>query len=249
MPITILCPGCKTRLTLDDYRAGTTFGCPKCATAINVPIVVESPPTPLPPPPAPPVPRPLPPAPPPTVFDLEPEEEEEEEEDEEVDSLAARYRRRRSRRARNRLLMLVSVVTLLGVACVVLVPKAIQRVRDSSRASASAMNPTERKLVGVWVSDGPGGFLEIEFRRDGTFRWHCDAAALDIGPQDVSGTWSAAGKTLTFKFDKVSGPNDARLDGTWTNTIEIVSIDESQLALRLSPKLSFPPLTRKSLVR
>jgi hypothetical protein len=43
MPITLLCPGCKTRLTVGDDRAGTTFNCPKCSTAISVPVVVPAP--------------------------------------------------------------------------------------------------------------------------------------------------------------------------------------------------------------
>ena len=39
MPITLICPGCQTRLTVGDDRAGTTFRCMLCATAISVPVV------------------------------------------------------------------------------------------------------------------------------------------------------------------------------------------------------------------
>lgn len=54
MALTIVCPDshCATRLTLDDDRAGTTFTCPRCGTAISVPILVP-PPTPIPPTPTP----------------------------------------------------------------------------------------------------------------------------------------------------------------------------------------------------
>lgn len=45
MPIVLLCPGCMTRLTLRDDRAGTTVDCPQCETAITVPILLSSPPT------------------------------------------------------------------------------------------------------------------------------------------------------------------------------------------------------------
>ena len=38
MPITLFCPGCRTRITLGDDRAGTAVACPKCATAISVPL-------------------------------------------------------------------------------------------------------------------------------------------------------------------------------------------------------------------
>ncbi len=48
MPIVLLCPGCKTRLTVGDDRAGTTFGCPRCATPISVPVVESAtPPVPM----------------------------------------------------------------------------------------------------------------------------------------------------------------------------------------------------------
>lgn len=63
MPIVVLCPGCKTRLTVGDDRAGTSLGCPRCATAIRVPAAV----TPPPPPP--------PPSTPPRVIDYKPESE------------------------------------------------------------------------------------------------------------------------------------------------------------------------------
>jgi hypothetical protein len=39
MAIIIVCPGCKTRLTLGDDRAGETFECPKCPEMITVPIL------------------------------------------------------------------------------------------------------------------------------------------------------------------------------------------------------------------
>lgn len=47
MAIIILCPDCKTRLTLGDDRAGETFECPRCDTAITIPmplpaIMIES---------------------------------------------------------------------------------------------------------------------------------------------------------------------------------------------------------------
>jgi hypothetical protein len=37
MAITITCPSCSIRLTLDDDRAGTTFECPKCYEALTLP--------------------------------------------------------------------------------------------------------------------------------------------------------------------------------------------------------------------
>jgi ribosomal protein L37E len=59
MAIVVLCPHCRTRLTLGDDRAGETFDCPRCGKAITVPLVVSPPPPPRPAPP------PLPPAAPP----------------------------------------------------------------------------------------------------------------------------------------------------------------------------------------
>lgn len=38
MAIILRCPGCSTRLTIDDDRAGTVFDCPNCDSAINVPL-------------------------------------------------------------------------------------------------------------------------------------------------------------------------------------------------------------------
>ena len=51
MAIVVFCPGCKTRLTLGDDRAGETFECPRCDKPISVPMLV------VPPAPPPPVPR------------------------------------------------------------------------------------------------------------------------------------------------------------------------------------------------
>lgn len=71
MPIALLCPGCKTRLTVGDDRSGTTFTCPRCSTAISVPMTAPLPtPAPRPAPPPAPLPPPPPrraPAPPPPV--------------------------------------------------------------------------------------------------------------------------------------------------------------------------------------
>lgn len=57
MPIVILCPKCKTRLTLGDDRAGTTLECPRCDGPLSIPVAL------LPPPASPPPassPRPIP---------------------------------------------------------------------------------------------------------------------------------------------------------------------------------------------
>lgn len=40
MPIVLLCPSCKVRLTLEDESGGTSFPCPRCDTAITVPIII-----------------------------------------------------------------------------------------------------------------------------------------------------------------------------------------------------------------
>jgi hypothetical protein len=48
MAIVILCPKCKTRLTLGDDRVGTTFECPRCDGPISVPIPLPPEPIPLP---------------------------------------------------------------------------------------------------------------------------------------------------------------------------------------------------------
>jgi len=78
MAIIIFCPGCGTRLTVGDDRAGTSLECPKCDVAIAVPSVLPPPPAPPPTPPRPsgPVPPrgmpPLPPAPPPLPPPLPP---------------------------------------------------------------------------------------------------------------------------------------------------------------------------------
>jgi hypothetical protein len=41
MAIVVLCSGCKTRLTLGDDRAGTTFNCPRCDGLIGVPVLLS----------------------------------------------------------------------------------------------------------------------------------------------------------------------------------------------------------------
>ena len=46
MPVVVSCPGCQTRLTLDDGRVGTTMHCPRCRLTITIPSPV---PPPLPP--------------------------------------------------------------------------------------------------------------------------------------------------------------------------------------------------------
>lgn len=56
MPIALLCPSCKVRLTLGDDRAGHTINCPRCSAGITVPLPTSSPH----PPPRPPVPPPPP---------------------------------------------------------------------------------------------------------------------------------------------------------------------------------------------
>jgi hypothetical protein len=49
MSITLICPGCKTRLSVGEDRAGTTFDCPKCFTRISVPVIERAtPPAPAP---------------------------------------------------------------------------------------------------------------------------------------------------------------------------------------------------------
>ena len=63
MPLALLCPGCKTRLTVGDDRAGTSFVCPRCTPSISVPVVAKAPPSA--PPPLPPRAKPPTPAPPP----------------------------------------------------------------------------------------------------------------------------------------------------------------------------------------
>lgn len=40
MPIVLLCPSCKVRLTLEDESGGTSFPCPRCDKEITVPVVV-----------------------------------------------------------------------------------------------------------------------------------------------------------------------------------------------------------------
>jgi hypothetical protein len=47
MPLVVICPSCKTRLTLGDARAGTSFECPRCDVMIAVPVTI-SPPLPVP---------------------------------------------------------------------------------------------------------------------------------------------------------------------------------------------------------
>lgn len=37
MATTLKCPGCNTKLTVGDDRAGTTFACPRCSAAVVVP--------------------------------------------------------------------------------------------------------------------------------------------------------------------------------------------------------------------
>lgn len=37
MAITVLCPGCSTRLTVDDERAGETVDCPRCDLTMSIP--------------------------------------------------------------------------------------------------------------------------------------------------------------------------------------------------------------------
>lgn len=43
MRISVTCSGCKTRLRILDDRAGTIFACPRCSTAISVPIAGATP--------------------------------------------------------------------------------------------------------------------------------------------------------------------------------------------------------------
>ena len=43
MTITLHCPGCTTRLTFGNDRAGTSFSCPRCTSAIHVPLASPSP--------------------------------------------------------------------------------------------------------------------------------------------------------------------------------------------------------------
>lgn len=57
MPIALLCPNCKVRLTLADDRAGETLECPKCETPLTVPLPAPPAPTPRPVPIPPPLPR------------------------------------------------------------------------------------------------------------------------------------------------------------------------------------------------
>ncbi len=86
MPIIIFCPGCNTRLTLGDDRAGETIECPRCDAAITIPAMMP------PPPPPSPVPPPLPPTPPIVhTWPAEPAEADAEEEE----PRAPRSRRRR----------------------------------------------------------------------------------------------------------------------------------------------------------
>lgn len=39
--ITLICSGCKTRLTVGEDRAGTTFPCPRCTSAITVSVLTS----------------------------------------------------------------------------------------------------------------------------------------------------------------------------------------------------------------
>jgi hypothetical protein len=39
---TLICPVCKSQLTIGDDRAGTKRACPKCATAISLPVVAPA---------------------------------------------------------------------------------------------------------------------------------------------------------------------------------------------------------------
>src|SRR5947208_1190643 len=48
--IVLMCPGCRTRLTTEDDRAGETFPCPRCRTAITLPLPTPLVPVPEPPP-------------------------------------------------------------------------------------------------------------------------------------------------------------------------------------------------------
>lgn len=42
MAITVVCPSCTTRITIGDDRSGTTFNCPRCSAAINVPVILST---------------------------------------------------------------------------------------------------------------------------------------------------------------------------------------------------------------
>ena len=46
MAIIVVCPTCKTRLTLGDERAGETIDCPDCDHAMAIPTLVSPPPAP-----------------------------------------------------------------------------------------------------------------------------------------------------------------------------------------------------------
>lgn len=48
MAIIVFCPGCKTRLTMGDDRAGDTLECPQCDATITIPALMPPPPPPLP---------------------------------------------------------------------------------------------------------------------------------------------------------------------------------------------------------
>lgn len=51
MSLAVLCPKCSVKLTLGDDRAGETFECPRCGTAISIPTLLPPSPSPSPPPP------------------------------------------------------------------------------------------------------------------------------------------------------------------------------------------------------
>lgn len=240
MAIVLLCPKCAVRLTLDDDRGGTTFECPKCATAITVPVLLS------PAPPTPPVPPPLP---PPLELD-EPEPEPDEGEDEPDDAALAvararRMRDQRRRRARTVFFLRLGLFVFLCAVTVLLTRILVRRVSDPlSVESGRSLRGNERKIVGTWFKAegidngrGMGGRIEVKttYKADGTFQM------IAIG-LDISGTWLVQDEMLIEKVVKVTVSRDCppeiaglleaaavqRLKNT-IHSSKIVSVSETHL--------------------
>ena len=216
--ITLLCPGCKTRLTLGDDRAGTTLPCPKCGTAISAPVAARPVPPPRPATPPLPPPRPLPPP---------------------LPSSDTRSKPAPASAPINVRTGLWVALGLFGALCVVTVA-AVRGSRDRDGATSAAktaltphepavtpkdgvpevrpgappvippagriLSPTERKIVGTWrvrfLSLAIGYIPEkITYRDNGTY--HAFFADGDR-PFEEDGTWHVQDEILICKIEKTT---------------------------------------------
>jgi hypothetical protein len=180
MPIRFACPNCSTVYKTTDEHAGRKTVCKQCGAVVVIPEPVREVVygVPLPPDGAvEPSPEPthqsvVPAAPTPApVSNGRPDPTPQKANSGRRNAAAVRrpdamgeLRARRSRRARNRLLLRMFVVAALGVTCVILAQKVIQKARDIENATEAAegnssqesapwegsLNGTERKIVGVW---------------------------------------------------------------------------------------------------